>query len=413
MLLFYTVIGVCMASVRETRPGRFELTIRNRLLPKAVYLTFDTREEAETYGEQVDKLLSAGVVPGGLVKTSDQPKPTERLRFIIAAWMNTGQPAKSDMEILRLLHLELGQVLIADVTYKWAEAWVKSMKLDASKNYAPSTIRKRIGSLSRCFDWWLRQSQDVNFGNPLKLLPRGMASYNGKDREEIAMANAAVKPGDQGLSVRVDVSRERRLFPGEQQKIERAMSGEKRPDRERSLSAPDMYPLSVLFGLIAWTGLRLREAYTLTRGQVMLDAVKIKVRTSKQWHGHVKWRDVPVRPELLEILRKYLAWLPAGDAEQLIFPFWNGEPDEMDRVSHKLSNRFRTVFAYAGCDDLSEHDLRHEATCRWYEMRHPKSGDWMFREIEIPAIMGWAPGSKMPQRYASFRAEDLAARMYG
>ncbi|MEG1972916.1 MAG: hypothetical protein RR315_07105, partial [Oscillospiraceae bacterium] len=83
-------------------------------------------------------------------------------------------------------------------------------------------------------------------------------------------------------------------------------------------------------------------------------------------------------------------------------------PDEMDRVSHKLSNRFRTVFMYAGCDGLAEHDLRHEATCRWYEMRNPRTGDWMFREVEIPGMMGWAPGSKMPQRYASFRAEDLA-----
>ena len=401
-----------MASVRETRTGRFELTIRNKLLPKPVYLTFETREEADAYGKQVDMLLAAGVVPADLARTDAEPKPTEKLRYIIGAWMNTGQPAKSDMEILRLLQIELGKVLIADITYKWAEAWVKSMKLDASKNYAPSTIRKRIGSLSRCFDWWLRQADGVNFGNPLKLLPRGLASYNGKDREEIAQANAAGVPGAQALSVRVDVSRERRLFPGEQEKIERAMAGEKRPDRERALDAPDMPALSVLFSLIVWTGLRLREAYTLTRGQVQLDALKLRVRTSKQWHGNVKWREVPVRPELLPVLREYLEVLPNEGVEQLIFPFWDGDPDEMDRVSHKLSNRFRTVFAYAGCQGLAEHDLRHEATCRWYEMRHPKTGDWMFREVEIPGMMGWAPGSKMPQRYASFRAEDLAARMY-
>lgn len=169
-----------MASVRETRTGRFELTIRNKLLPKPVYLTFETREEADAYGKQVDMLLAAGVVPADLGRTDAEPKPTEKLRFIIGAWMNTGQPAKSDMEVLRLLQIELGKVLIADITYKWAEAWVKSMKLDASKNYAPSTIRKRIGSLSRCFDWWLRQADGVNFGNPLKLLPRGLASYNGK-----------------------------------------------------------------------------------------------------------------------------------------------------------------------------------------------------------------------------------------
>ncbi|PIG09940.1 tyrosine-type recombinase/integrase [Comamonas sp. 26] len=402
-----------MASVRETRTGRFELTIRNKLLPKPVYLSFDTREAAETYGKQCDMLLAGGVVPPNLINTEVQPKVTERLRYIIGAWMDTGQPAKSDLEILRLLQIELGKVLIADVNYKWAEAWVKSMKLDADKNYAPSTIRKRIGSLSRCFDWWLRHAADVNMGNPLKLLPRGLASYNGKDRQEIEEANANAKPGATELAIRMDISRERRLFAGEEDKLLRAMAGEKRPDRERALSAPDMRAMSALFSVIVWTGLRLREAYTLTRGQVMLDAVKLRVRTSKQWHGAVKWREVPVRPELLPVLRDYLATLPDHGADQLIFPFWGGEEEEMVRVSNRLSNRFKTVFAYAGCEALTEHDLRHEATCRWYEMRHPKTGDWMFREIEIPKIMGWAPGSKMPQRYASFRAEDLAARMYG
>lgn len=403
-----------MASVRETRPGRFELTIRNKLLPKPVYLTFETRKEAEDYGRQVDQLLAAGVVPQALVgDRQQQVKPTERLRYIIGAWMATGQPAKSDMEILELLQAELGKVLIADVTYPWAEAWVKSMKISQEKNYAPSTIRKRIGSLSRCLDWWLRQSKDVNFGNPLKLLPRGLAAYNGKDREEIERANSAAAPGAKQLVVRADVSRERRLIPGEAEKIQRAMAGEKRSDRERALTASDMQQLSVLLELILWTGVRLREGYTLTRSQVVLMARKIRVRTSKQWHGKTKWRDVPIRPELLPTLESYLSSLSDEGPEQLIFPFWNGDPEELTRTSNRLSNRFKTVFSYADCDGLTEHDLRHEATCRWYEMRHPVTGDWMLREVEIPKIMGWEPGSKMPQRYASFRAEDLAARMYG
>lgn len=87
-----------MAYVRETRTGRHELTIRNKLLPKPVYLTFDSRAEAETYGNQVEQLLAAGVVPAGLVNKTEQPKSTERLRYIIGAWMATGQPAKSDLE---------------------------------------------------------------------------------------------------------------------------------------------------------------------------------------------------------------------------------------------------------------------------------------------------------------------------
>lgn len=49
-----------MAVVRETRPGLFELMIRNKLLSRALYLTFENRKVVENYGKQVDKLLDAG-----------------------------------------------------------------------------------------------------------------------------------------------------------------------------------------------------------------------------------------------------------------------------------------------------------------------------------------------------------------
>lgn len=401
-----------MASVRKTPRGRFELTIRNRLLTRPVYLTFDTESEAKSYGDQVDRLLAAGVVPADLVREKEQPKHTERLHYIIGAWIASGQPAQSDMSVLRLLQNELGRVMIADVTYAWAEAWVRSMKLDQDKNYAPSTIRKRIGSLSRCLDWWLRQAKDVNFGNPLKLLPRGLAAYSSKDSSDVAALNANAKEGGKSIKVRVDVHRERRLLPGEWEKICAALAGERRQDRERALSGEDRPALAMLFSLIVWTGLRLREAYTITRDQVHLDSRKLAIRTSKQWHGRVKWRNVPIRPELLPELTRYMQALPGSDPDQLIFPFWSGDPQELVKTTNRLSARFRTVFEYAGCSGLTEHDLRHEATCRWFEMRDQQGG-WLLREVEIPAILGWAPGSKMPQRYASFRAEDLAARMYG
>jgi hypothetical protein len=38
-------------------------------------------------------------------------------------------------------------------------------------------------------------------------------------------------------------------------------------------------------------------------------------------------------------------------------------------------------------------------------------GNWLYREGEIRKIMGWSVKSPMPARYASFRAEDLAARL--
>ncbi len=398
-----------MSSVRVTPAGRFELTIRSKLLPKRIFMTFDTKKEAEDYGQQLDQLLAAGVVPAGLLEPDSAPKPTERLRYMLSAWMNSGQPAATDMNVLELLYQEVGKMLIVEVTYKWAEAWVRRMKLQ--QNYAPGTIRKRIGSLSRCLDWWLRQHPDAMVGNPLKLLPRGAAVYTAKDRLDIEALNQSSGSGVIKVA-KEDVQRDRRLLPGEQESIDRTLLGEKRADRERSIKMDDAKALRALFHLVVYTGLRQREAYTLRRGQFNLQSKVIRARVSKQWHGRVKWREVPIRPELFPVLDEYLQSLPDDGPEQIVFPWWNGEDEELARVSSRLSNRFATLFAYSGCEGISEHDLRHEATCRWFELRNPKTGDWLFRDVEIHKIMGWAAGSKMAQRYASFRAEDLAARMW-
>jgi integrase len=74
-----------------------------------------------------------------------------------------------------------------------------------------------------------------------------------------------------------------------------------------------------------------------------------------------------------------------------------------------LSQRFATLFDYAGVPDCTEHDLRHEATCRWVTLRDA-SGHWVFSETEVCKILGWSD-TRMMLRYASLRGEDLSARL--
>lgn len=97
--------------------------------------------------------------------------------------------------------------------------------------------------------------------------------------------------------------------------------------------------------------------------------------------------------------------------EGLLFPFWDGNEESLTRTSSKMSAKFAKIFEHAPCDGLTEHDLRHEATCQWYEL-NDSSGGWMFRSEEINKIMGWAPGSTMGARYASFRVLSLAERLW-
>lgn len=403
-----------MSSVRKTPTGSWELSIRHKLLPRPLYLTYphDQEAEARQYGEQVDRLLAAGIVPVGLVEEK-AAKPKESLAIMLRAWMATGKPAQTDMPILTLLVMEVGQVRINELTYAWCEKWVQDLKL--VRNFAPGTIRKRVGSLSRCLDWWLRSHPDAMVGNPLTLLPRGSSSYSAQD---------AVQAVALGKKAKVDVVRDRRLLPAiparndapavpsEFDRIMAALDGVKRPDRQRPLALVDGAALRCLFLLVVFSGVRLREGYTMTAGQVDLAGKVIRVRTSKQWHGRVKWRNVPMRREAHAALTEYLAD-GATKADDLLFPWWSGERSEEDltRATRTLVQTFRRLFAYAGCEGLTEHDLRHEATCQWFEMRRP-DGSWIFRPEEINNIMGWEPGSVMATRYASFRAEDLATRLW-
>ncbi|RZS80602.1 tyrosine-type recombinase/integrase [Pigmentiphaga kullae] len=386
-----------MANVRRTPAGRFELTISSKLLPRRVYLTFDTEREAREYGEQCAKWFRVGIVPEGLIQPVAEPAAL--LGPLIRAWVKSGHPSKSDVEILDLLFEEVGSVQLRHVTYAWAESWVQRLKHE--KNLSPGTIRKRVQALGKVLDWVLRKTPDVMAGNPLKLLPRGYSTYNEVDAEILAAKQLAPK---------IDIERDRRLSPGEEGRILAALDGEKRADRERPLTGPDLADLRVLFLLIVNCGLRLREAYQLRRGWVDFARRVLRVQSSKQWRGRVKFREVPMTPVVHGLLTGYLA-ASESDSDALVFPFWNGDPETLAAVTSRLSHRFSSLFSYAGCEDLTEHDLRHEATCRWFEMRSP-DGHWLLRDAEIIRIMGWAPGSSMAARYASFRADDMTNRLW-
>ncbi len=342
----------------------------------------------------------AGLPPPTELLTEPTRNDGRTLGYVLRLYANSGIPAPTQQITIGSLMREVGSVRLVDADYQWVSGYVRRLKVE--NNLAPNSIRHRVQALGRAIDEFLRTNPDVKLQNAVRLLPKGYSSYTDVDRKLVEAA---------GKEVRRDVSRDRRLHPGEEERIVRALSGEVFPGKPRALLLEGGNALLTLFRLIVSTGLRLREAYSLRRGQVDLDAKVIRAQCSKQWRGRVAFRDVPIRPELYAVLREYLstrAMLPAA----YLFPFLEEEPDmTLKKCTQRLSDRFRVAFEYAGCENLHEHDLRHEATCRWLEMRDA-SGGWMWRLEEINRIMGWAPNSTMAHRYASFRGADLAQRMW-
>jgi integrase len=375
--------------VRKTRAGRWELRVRHRLLPRDFYASFDTEDEAREYGGRLEALLAKGIVVPELFPNRAGADPM--LSVVIRDYTAGAVLPPARAELLDVLRGELDDVRLSAVSYRWAEGWVASMK--RKQRLAPGTIRKRVSALAIALDAYHRRAEK-EWANPLRMLPRGYSTYTEADALELAKKGEAPK---------VDVSRDRRLGADEEQRIRAALAGEKRPDRERALDLPHGDALAMLFDLVLETGMRLREAYSLRVDQVDLERSTINVQGSKAKVGSSKPRQVPIKPTLRPRLAAYLQ-----DRVGLIFPFWNGDPEDLRRATSNLSRAFGRLFEYAQCPDLTEHDLRHEACCRWLVLRNSRGG-WMFSDIEICKIMGWTD-PKMMLRYASLRGSDLAAR---
>jgi integrase len=385
-----------MAVNVQARGNRHQLRVTHRLMPRAFFATFDIEREARDYGDQLQAMLDRGVVPQELVAAA--PKGDDPLLIeVIRGYTKAAPITTSDDALLCHMLPELVGTRISTITYLWVDRYVKDLKLKRSKPIAPSTIRKRVGVLGRVLDWYWRRvtPQDkLPPANPLRLLPRGYSLYSQGEANELAKSDKVAKR---------DQVRNRRLEPGEESRILAALVGTKRRDRERALDADPAFEM--LFRLIVITGMRLREAYRLRIDQVDLERRLIHVDGSKGHRGVIKPRMVPMASELTEALR---IWCKGKVG--LLFPFWSGTDDDLTKATARLSARFRVLFDYAEVPNMTEHDLRHEATCRWVTMRR-KDGGWVFSDVEICRIMGWS-STDMMLTYASLRGEDLAARLH-
>jgi integrase len=379
-----------MATVQQ-RGAAFQLRVRHKLLPRAFFATFDTQVEAKNYGEQLEAMLARGVVPQELLTVP--AVVNDPLAYQIIRDYRMTSPALSDSDDVLFDVIVTDKPLIglrlSGMTYRWVESYVAWLKSE-EKNLSPSTIRKRIGALGRVIDWYIKRvtpDNAVPSVNALRMLPRGYSNYSKADARH--------------APVRRDIRRNRRLSPDEAKRIDAVLAGEKREDRERIFTNDEAFVM--LYKVIIDTGMRLFEAFRLRSDSIDLEKGLINVDGSKGHRGVIKTRFVPIKPVLREPLREW-----CNNRTGLIFPYWDGTKEMRDKTSNKLSRRFAGLFDYAKVNDFTEHDLRHEAACRWFELRNERG--WIFSEIEICRIMGWER-TDMALRYASLRGEDLASRL--
>lgn len=360
------------------------------LLPKPIYLTFATEKEGDPYVARIETLLAKGIIPANLV----QETRTLNIGGLVQEYERDAHPSDKDKSALGMVLKSHAKMPLDMINAAWVDAWIDSMK--RIENLAPATIRARVGALARCTDWGIRKGYLTLPDDALRKLPDGYATYTRMDAH-------------MGGKKREDVERDRRLEPGEYEKILGVIEAGVLPRKQRPLVLEYPAALKCLFVLAVESAMRMKEMYTLT-----LDQVNLRQRTvflDKTKNGDK--RQVPLSSVAVAALEDYLKVreLPHGFPGHLVFPWWNGEDSlsAYKRVSGDVSKMFfnhlkNGIFDVAGCEGLHFHDLRHEATSRLFEKTN-------LNELEIAKITGHK-SLRMLARYANLRGSNLASRLW-
>lgn len=374
-----------MASKRQ-RGSVWEYTFKRAgVLDKPLYLTFDSEAEGDEYAKRLEALLDRGIVP-------TEHQAAERVATVndlVRMFLRDAAVKEKDRAVLDTVCKRKGSARVTEINANWVDNWITDMK--RVEKLAPATIRAKVGALARCCDWGMRKGLVMMPDHPLRTLPDGYAQYT-----ELDTALAGEK--------REDVERDRRLEPGEYEKIEAVIDGGVLPRKQRPYHLEHRHALKCMMTLGLESAMRMREMYTLTLAQV--DLPRRTVFLDKTKNGSK--RQVPLSSVARATIQEYLEVraIPDGHLQVALFPWWAGSTATKDlaAVSDFLSKLYIGIFETAGCDDLKFHDMRHEATSRLFERTQ-------LSETEIMKITGHK-SHRMMMRYANLRASNLADKLW-
>jgi integrase len=371
--------GGDMAGKRK-RPNGWEYVFKRAgVLDKPLYMTFASEEEGDAYAARLEALLDRGIVP---TEHQAENKITT-LDALVSQYIRDAHPKPKDVAALGTVTKARGFTHLASINAGWVDDWITELK--RVDKIAPATIRAKVGALARCTDWGMRKGLLLMPDHPLRTLPDGYAQYTPTDA---AFAGGA----------RTDVERDRRLEPGEYERILAVIDGGVLHRKQRPLAIEHPDALRCMFILAVESAMRMREMYTLTVQQV--DIAKRTVFLEKTKNGSK--RQVPMSSVAKSLLEARLKAVQ-GD---MLFPWVAKDANQktLRDTSDYLSKLYIGIFEQAGCADLKFHDLRHHAVSMLFERT-------TLSDAEIMKVVGHK-SMRMMLRYANLRGADLAQKLW-
>lgn len=294
-----------------------------------------------------------------------------------------------------------------------AEAWAKDVETNMNKSLFVSAKEAEQYTLSECLDRYIeeyiprlkhpkRETDRARFLQKRTLAHRIMATIRAKDIADLRREREA--EGASGNTIRLDFALLSKLFNYarsdwgmESLQNPVALAAKPRPAKGRdrrledgeeerllAVASPQFKPV-ILFALE--TAMRRKEIADLRWKCVNLGNRNVFLPETKNSEA----RTVPLSPRALAVLRE----LPRSIDQKSVFNFSEDQITTAMKIARKK----------AKLDDLRFHDLRHEATSRFFELTD-------LDVMEIKAVTGHKT-LQMLARYTHLRTARLADRLAG
>ena len=294
-----------------------------------------------------------------------------------------------------------------------AEAWAKDIEANMNKSLFVSAKEAEQYTLSECLDRYIekytprlkhgkREADRARFIQRRKIAHRIMATIRAKDIADFRREREA--EGASGNTVRLDFALLSKLFnyarsdwgmESLQNPVELAAKPKPAKGRDRRLedgeeeklleAASPAFQAVILFALE--TAMRREEIASLQWKNVNVKSRYVYLLETKNSEA----RTVPLSAAAVDILKS----LPRMDGEERVFGM----------TADQITDAMKKVRAKTGLEDIRFHDLRHEATSRFFENTD-------LDVMEVKAITGHKT-LQMLSRYTHLRTARLAYRLAG
>lgn len=332
-----------MATIRKRGPYQWEARIRKKGQPVQCK-TFEVKKDAEDWAREIESEMSRGVfVSRREAENTTLGEALNRYAREITV-LKKGAP----QELLRIEAWKRRPIAQRFLATLRGQDFAKFRDERLAAGKSASTTRHELAIISHLFTIAQKEWGMEILNNPVKAI-RLPSAWQG--------------------------ARDRRLQGDEEERLLDACG------TSRNIALKDIVVLAIE------TAMRLGELLSLRWSEIDLQKRVARLIETKNGDS----RNVPLSTRAIEALRHR----PRSISDDRVFYEWKN--------NWSFENLWRRTVKRANIEDLRFHDLRHEATSRFFELG-------IFNPMEVSAITGHKD-LKMLKRYTHLRAEDLAVKL--